>query len=55
MKRLALAALLTSLAAPALAFTGDISMPLLTWPTPETATQACTDPAQIGSPTCPRQ
>lgn len=56
MKRLAIAALLASLAAPALAFTGDLALPTLTWPSTDTATQACTSPVQIGTPTsCPRQ
>ena len=54
MKRLALATLLASLAAPALAFTGDLALPTLTWPTPDTATQTCANPVQIGTPACPK-
>lgn len=43
------------LSAPALAFSVDMSFPNLTWPEETAApiTQACTDPAQLGSPDCP--
>lgn len=53
MKRLALAAVLASFAAPALAFGIDLALPTLTWPSPEPATQSCITPA--GAPTCPQQ
>jgi hypothetical protein len=55
MKRLALATLLASLAAPAFAFGIDLALPTLTWPTPDTATQACATPTETGTPTCPQQ
>ena len=40
---------------PALAFSVDVSLPNLTWPEETAApiTQACTDPAQLGTPDCP--
>lgn len=53
MKRLALATLLASLAAPAFAFGIDLALPTLTWPTPDT--QACATPTETGTPTCPQQ
>ncbi len=42
-------------ASPSLAFSVDISMPNLTWPeeAPAPITQACIDPAQLGTPDCP--
>lgn len=41
-----------ALAAPAGAFTVDMSMPVLTFPQPTETTQACILPAGIGTPTC---
>ena len=46
---------LTLVASPVLAFSVDVSIPNLTWPQAPTApiTQACIDPAQLGTPDCP--
>lgn len=41
-----------ALAAPAGAFTVDMSMPVLTFPQPTETTRACILPAGIGTPTC---
>ncbi len=54
MKRFASAfVLVAALAAPASAFTVDLSLPTLTFPTPVETTQGCIAPAQIGTPSCP--
>lgn len=45
-------ALAIAFAAPASAFTVDMSMPVLTFPQPTETTQACIQPAQIGTPDC---
>ena len=42
-----------TLAAPANAFTLDLILPNLTFPDPVETTQACIQPAQIGTPGCP--
>lgn len=43
------------IASPALAFPVDISFPNLTWPeeAPAPISQACADPAQLGTADCP--
>lgn len=43
------------IASPALAFSVDVSIPNLTWPEapPAPLSQACTDPAQLGTTDCP--
>lgn len=53
MKRFASALVLAlAFSAPAGAFTVDLSMPVLTFPEPTETTQACIQPAQIGTPVC---
>jgi hypothetical protein len=45
-------ALLTALAAPALAFPTGVEVPTITWPDPVVASQSCADPAAITPATC---
>ena len=53
MKRFASALVLAAaFAAPAGAFTVDLSLPTLTFPTPVETTQGCIAPAQIGTAAC---
>ena len=40
-------------AAPASAFTVDLTLPTLTFPEPTETMQSCIQPAQIGAPDCP--
>lgn len=40
-------------AAPASAFTVDLSMPVLTFPQPTETTQSCISPVQLTAPACP--
>lgn len=53
MKTLSLTlALLTALAAPALAFPTGVDLPTITWPDPVVASQSCVDPAAILPAAC---
>jgi hypothetical protein len=53
MKRFTSALVLTiAFAAPASAFSVDMSLPTLTFPEPTETTQGCIQPAQIGMPGC---
>ena len=44
--------LVAAFAAPAGAFTVDLTLPTLTFPTPDETTQGCIAPAQIGTAAC---
>lgn len=45
--------LAAAFAAPASAFTVDLSLPVLTFPQPTETTQGCISPEQLAAPACP--